>query len=379
MLFSLLLIFAGCKKKSAVLKVEKIESVTYIHNPARPSSPEKTVLFEKELTIGEQDERAAIQIHKPSRYGIDGKGNIYISDDSDMSIKVFDRNGRYLKTIGRKGSEPGEFESFGFIVGLSGAGILVMDGRARRTSLFNPEGEYFSSYNWKDYLNTVYLTTDSSYTVNENIFEEGETQLWIKTFDFYGKELVSFGKFTLPKSKSLHKGNVVIGVFIPYSPQSIFAGDEKQQWLYHCLNNDYLIEVYDQTGRLFRKIDRPYKPVPYTSEDEKKFLSRYEQRPDSPATKLAKQIKLPKVKTVAERLVVDDQGNLWVETNEEKKEGEKALRAYDVFNKKGFYEARVWCEFRPGLFSDGKMYRFADDQETGQRTLNCYRVLWKEQ
>jgi hypothetical protein len=378
LIFCLALILASCGKKPSAAKVETIEGVTYIHNPETPLHPDKTVSFEQELAIGKFDESKEIPLYKPGRYMVDTTGKIYISDDSDMAIKVFDQNGTFLKSIGRKGGGPGEFENIGYMAMLPNGNILVMDFQSRRTSLLKPDGEFINSYPWRGYISMAFLTTDSSYTVNEYTFKEGARELWTKTFDFPGKELVSFGKFTFPEMKSISQGNIRVGMSVPYSPSSIFAGDQERRWLYHCLNNKYLIEVYDQNGKLFRKIDRPYQPVPFTSEDAKKFLSRYEARPDSPGAKLAKQMELPKVKTVAERLLVDDQGNLWVETNEERKEAEKTLKAYDVFNKDGFYDARVWCEFPPGLFIAGKMYRLAEDKETGIRTVNRYRVVWSK-
>lgn len=106
--------------------------------------------------------------------------------------------------------------------------------------------------------------------------------------------------------------------------------------------------------------------------------SRYAEKPDSPYAKLVDQMEFPKIKTVVDRLVVDSEGNLWVRTNEEKKEGEKSLRAYDMFNPEGFYEARAWLDITPFLFANGKMYRLAEDEESGLRLLKRYRIIWKE-
>ncbi len=380
LIFCLILVFVSCGKKPQAAKVETIEGVTYIHNPETPLHPDKTVSFEQELAIGKFDESKEIPLYKPGIYTVDNAGRIYISDETDMAIKVFDQNGTFLKSIGRKGGGPGEFESIAFMSVLPDGKFLVMDYQSRRTSLFNPNGEYINSYLSLSNIGRIYLATDSSYTVIELRYkkEPMERELWVKTFDFSGKELVSFGKFSTPEVKTLTMGGGAIAMSVPQSPQSIFAGDQERQCLYHCLNNKYLIEVYDQNGKLFRKIDRPYQPVAFTSEDAKKFLSRFEARPDSPGAKLARQMELPKVKTVADRLLVDDQGNLWVETNEEREEGEKTLRAYDVFNKDGFYDARVWYEFRPGLFAAGKMYRLAEDEETGMTTVNRYRIVWSK-
>ncbi len=57
-----------------------------------------------------------------------------------------------------------------------------------------------------------------------------------------------------------------------------------------------------------------------------------------------KKIILPEIKTITDRILVDDESNLWVQTNEKKEENGKTFTVYDVFNKDGYYEAKVWCE-----------------------------------
>ena len=63
-----LLLLAACSKKTNTAKVETIDGVTHIHCTETPLHPEKTVVFEEELTIGEKDETGKIQLYKP--YGV---------------------------------------------------------------------------------------------------------------------------------------------------------------------------------------------------------------------------------------------------------------------------------------------------------------------
>ena len=377
MVFSLFLWLPGCKNKEAGAKVETIDGVTYVHNPAIPLHPDRTVTFEEDFTYKEKDEAGEIRIYKPGRFIVDGQGHIYIEDDSDMAIKVFDAQGNYLRAIGRKGSGPGEFGRIADMAILPDGRLLVTDFEARRTSLFSPEGRFLSSFQWKKFFSQVHLVTDSSYTVNEMVVAEDTRELWVKAIDFNGEEILSFGKFSYPEFKMLRQGEMMFSTSVPYSPSSVFTGDREKQWLYHCLNDKYLIEVYDQKGKLFRKIDRPYEPPAVTSEDVEEFLSRFKDRPDSPFAKMAKEMELPKVKTVTDRMVVDSEGNLWVSTNEEKKEGDKTFTAVEIFDREGFYTARVWLDIFPVLFAAGKMYRAFEDEETGLRMLKRYRVIWK--
>jgi hypothetical protein len=292
-----------------------------------------------------------------------------------MSIKVFDPQGRYLRAIGRKGSGPGEFGRIADLAVLPDGRLLVTDFETRRTSFFSPDGRFLSSFQWKKFFSQVYLATDSSYTVADMVVSEETRELWVKTIDFNGEEVVSFGKFSYPEFKMLRQGEMMFSTSVPWSPQSIFAGDRKRQWLYHCLNDKYLIEVYDSQGKLFRKIDRPYSPPPVTSADIEEFEERFKDQPDSPFAKMAKEMQLPKVKTVTDRMIVDGDGNLWVRTNEEKKEEGKTFTAIDIFDPEGLYTARVWLDIFPAVFAGQKMYRAAEDEETGLRQIKRYRVV----
>jgi hypothetical protein len=373
---AMLLCLPGCKKKEAGAKVETIDGVTYVHNPATPLHPEKNVTFEEEFTFSDKDETGEIRLFKPERYVVDAQGYVYIADGSDTSIKVFDAQGRYVRAIGRKGSGPGEFGRISDLVLLPDGRLLVTDFETRRTSFFSPGGEFLSSFQWKKFFGQVHLAADSCYTVEETVTTEETRELWVKTVDFEGEEIVAFGKFKYPEFKMLRQGDVTFGTSVPHSPRSVFIGDPLRQLLYHCLNDNYLIEVYDGEGKLVRKIDRPYQPPAITSEDIEEFLGRYKDRPDSPFARLIKEMELPKVKTVTDRMLVDSEGNLWVRTNEERKDGEETFTAFDIFDPEGLYDARVWLEFTPLFFPDGKMYRLIEDEETGTMQLKRYSVVW---
>jgi len=368
---------SGCQKRTAQVKTETIDGVVLVHNPAVPLHPERTVTFEEDFTYKEKDEAGEIRIYRPGRFIVDAQDNICIEDDSDMSIKVFDPQGKYLRAIGRKGSGPGEFGRIADMAALPDGRLLVTDFETRRTTLFGPDGRFLSSFQWKKFFSQVHLATDSSYTVNEMVVNEEARELWVKTLDFNGEEIISFGKFSYPEFKMLRQGEMMFSTSVPWSPASVFAGDRKRLWLYHCLNDKYLIEVYDSQGKLFRKIDRPYSPPPVTSADIEEFEARFKDRPDSPFAKMAKEMQLPKVKTVTDRMVVDDEGNLWVRTNEERKEGGKTFTAVEIFDSEGFYVTRVWLDIFPAIFAGQKMYRASEDEETGIRQIKRYRVVWK--
>lgn len=378
-----LLIWPACSKKpESAARVEVIDGIEYVHNTETPLHPNKTVTLEEELSIGGEDEEGNIVLFRPSRFIVDQNENIYISDRQDQVIKVFDPNGRYVRTIGAKGEGPGEFRSVGYQIFLPDGRLLVMDFSSRRTSIFESSGKYLESHQWINRLSQLHFATESSYIVTEYTFEGGNPfegrRLFIKEYDFEGKEIRSFGEFVPEETKMHVETNRVLALPLPYSPQSIFAADHTQQYLYHCLNNKYTIEVFDKTGKVFRKIVRSYEPVLFTRKDAEEFRGRYERSRNEGIRKLAKEIPMPTTKTITLRMLADDLGNLWVETHEQKEEMERTFTAYDIFKKDGYYEAKIWLDRRPRLFMKGKMYLMETNEETGYIFLKRYRIIWSD-
>jgi hypothetical protein len=365
----------GCEGNSQKAKVETIEGVTYIHNPATPLHPERTVIFEEEFVFDGTDQAGEVRLFKPGGFTVDAKGTVYIEDASDMAIKVFDDAGKFLRPIGRRGQGPGEFTSLGFMFPLPDGRLLVTDELARRTSFFGPEGQFLSSFSWRQNFQRIYLGTNFSHTLEESVIIEETRVLWIRAIDFLGKELITFGKFSLPELKEFPMDGGMTMIPVPWGPASVFAGDQTRQWLYHCPGDRYEIEVYDRQAKLIRKIDQPYDRVPVRSEDISEYRSRFA---DSPIAHLFLQMEFPKVKSITNHMIVDSAGNLWVRTNEVKRQRGKAISAYDIFNPDGFYDMRVWLDVVPAVFAGGKMYLMDEDETTGLRHVKRFGALWKE-
>jgi hypothetical protein len=86
----------------------------------------------------------------------------------------------------------------------------------------------------------------------------------------------------------------------------------------------------------------------------------------------------PEAKPVIDRMVVDDQGNLWVEGNEIKEENGGIFTAYDNFDQDGIYETNVWSGLFPGIIKSGKMYTRETDEMTGYKFYKRYRMIWSD-
>lgn len=69
----------------------------------------------EDLVIGPRGDDANYAFYRPLDLGVDDDGRIYVFDSGNARIQVFDASGNYLRSIGREGSGPGEFDGGGRI------------------------------------------------------------------------------------------------------------------------------------------------------------------------------------------------------------------------------------------------------------------------
>ena len=380
-LFILCLLLTMCAQKAEdKYRVEVKEGIEYVHNSAEPLYPSKSIRFVEELSIFPEDEDGQILIYRPGSYAVDEDGQIYICDLQDQKIKVFDFSGRYVRSIGDKGEGPGEFKNLIRVALLPDGRLITMDWEMKRISLFTRDGQFLTSHKYRNWGYNIYLTTSTLYAREEVIFGP-QTQRFVKASDFEGQELFSYGQFEYNHSQEVNEGGRRFSFSRPFDRYSIFAGDRKNGRLYHCLNDKYLIEVFDHEGQLFRKIDRPYDLVPVTESDVERYLDGFRVRgiSDKDLALIEKNMEMPKLKTVTDRMIVDDQGNLWIETNETRTmEDGTSTAAFDIFNEDGIYVSKIWTPLSIGLFHKGKMYHLETDKETGFRILKRYGLIWSD-
>ena len=275
------------KKPERAYSIETIDGIEFVHNGAEPLHPDADVRFEEDLSIFPEDEEGNIILYQPYSYTVNEVGSIYIYDRQDPAVKVFNPEGRFIRTIGRKGQGPGEFQSVSRVVYVPGKRLLTLDRDQNRISLFTDEGSFIGTHNFQNSSFEVFFAADSFFAREETGVEPGTVQwtwkrtLSVKAFDYEGQELFSYGKFQARQSGFVNEEGRQFSFSKPFEVLSVLAGDPKNARLFHCLNDKYLIEVYNREGRIFRKIDRPYKRLPIKDVDKKSYLDGFRLRGNS--------------------------------------------------------------------------------------------------
>ncbi len=133
----LISVFVGAQK------IETVNGVRVIHNEKGGkwgANPE--VKLELVRTIGGLDADENLSFKEPSDIVRDSIGNPYILDSGNNRIQKLDPEGKFIKTIGRKGQGPGEFQATRSMEIDTEDNLFVFDVRSRRIEALSPDGVF---------------------------------------------------------------------------------------------------------------------------------------------------------------------------------------------------------------------------------------------
>jgi DNA-binding beta-propeller fold protein YncE len=107
----------------------------------------------------------------PTNVLTDSNGDIYVAEShTDVEdpnlvgrISVFDRSGKFLRTIGKTGTGPGEFRTPHALVFDSQGRLIVADRHNHRIQILTKEGKYIGEY--KEFSRVSGLTIDKNDTI----------------------------------------------------------------------------------------------------------------------------------------------------------------------------------------------------------------------
>ena len=360
-----LLILSACSKPSEYpVKIETIDGIKVITNPDYPRDGIVKYDLVEEINIGIEEGADDYILNRPQDVKVSDNGTIYILDWGDVNIKVYDKNGTYLRTIGRPGQGPGEFDTpCNFDIGTDG-NIYLLDSRNARVEIVDTNGVYIDGFRLSGGFNSGMVTDDYS-----NIYfsqkhyreiEEIESEISIYRYSIAGKELLNYGNFTDEKRVAIQTGETSsISIFSRMMHTTVWTVDNFGR-LFQGYNASYQLSVYHYNGDLAFKFGREFNPHKLNqSRHDRSNLTAEQKRLNDKYYE-----NLPKFKPAFKRnLIFDNDSNLWIEIETENEE-----RVYDVFSPDGIYLKQVIIAHRIFDFKDGKIYSIV-------RTEQDFRVV----
>jgi len=147
LLLSVFMMLVSCGKQKAEWKgmIEEVNGVTMVRNPKEglwDSKEEAKVKMIKERQVGEMDGPEEFLFVLISDVAVNSKGDIYVADRKLNEVRKFNKEGKYLSTLGRRGQGPGEFQSIYIVSVNTHDDVIVFDNMLGRVSIFSDNGEH---------------------------------------------------------------------------------------------------------------------------------------------------------------------------------------------------------------------------------------------
>jgi hypothetical protein len=293
-------------------RIESEDGVRIVHNTkggAWGNNPR--ISLELVRTIGDVDtDDDNLAFNAPLDMAADDAGNIYILDTGNRRIQVFGPDGRYVRTIGRKGQGPGEFMSPGSI-DIDGEGRLyVLDDVQKRVQVFASNGGI---------LKSLRTTLGPDAASRPSIMGIDRLRL-LGSRGFVARTYTGYGLSGAPKTNALPKLVKLLspelellsefGEPVDYGDEMTNTSGNSWQFavsggsdIYLCFFYQNRIEKYSPEGRLLWRADR-----------ELDFSTKLIQKGEQKITANSASFVAPKFNRVAVGIAADDRGRAWVVT-----------------------------------------------------------------
>jgi len=345
---------AACQAKWKGTIVKEGE-VTVIRNPKEPIYKTPILELKEDLSLGGPKAQGDYVLGQIRAFVVDDAGTIYVLDSKNFNVKVFDQSGEFLRTIGRKGQGPGEFELPLMLSLVRTSGELAVHQVTRRMSFFKTDGTFLRHLLFKDLFAGRGVCDSQGHIYIMEVRREDRGSRFVI------KKLASDGTVIATLAESPAPGG---GKFDPFAPVGWFQIDRNDNFVYGYPET-YEIKFFGPSDpKVFKRVIRDYEPVAVTAEE------RAEQEKAAQGTGTV--FDFSKFHGAYRWFFLSDLGHLFVVTYEKTKDG-KII--HDIFDPEGRFIGRIPLKgMGLGVFK-GKYYAREEDED-GYQYVKRYNVTW---
>jgi len=338
-------------------RIIKEGDIVVVKNPRKPAYGPEAFSLVEELAIGSATDGNYVFASIRS-IAAGGDGTIFVLDEKDKAVKSFDRDGKFLRTIGKTGEGPGEFALPVSISWIEPDELAVVDAR-RRVLIFKADGRHVRDINVSS-MSFADARPDSkgNFYVYSIVYDQENGRYELRKVDAAFKDL--FAVESSPTPNSQRDG---FDPFFPLVRWGVLPDDGVVCG--YAVKSE--LRVHDAAGKLVRKIEMDRAPVAVAKED-------VEERTEGAPPQLLESMKVPRHYPPFRYVQTDDEGRIYV-LCWERPPGRKGYYV-DIFDPEGRYIVRAAMPSVQPLIHKGLLYGVDEDDE-GNPILKRYKIVWK--
>ncbi|NOR14062.1 MAG: 6-bladed beta-propeller [Candidatus Aminicenantes bacterium] len=363
---AILMFVVSCGQQGAKWKgtIEEENGITVVKNPKEAIYEEDVLQLEENLTItSPEDEELMFQ--RLTFLDVDDNENIFVSDSKAGHILVFDKNGEFVRKIGRRGQGPGEMV-FPFEIRILGQReLFVNDMGQAKAHFFTLEGEFLRQ---KTTSHLPYFRRPEADSVGNivvgHVIAGEPVKTVLKKFD---SELNPICEIT--SSVTISQPPVYDYFELQRGTNYVWNVSNTDEIIWGDLKN-YEIHVCNSEGKCVKKIVRDFDNNAITGAEKNKIIKNM--FGDNPVPS-SMTLKFPDSYPPFIRFTCDEEGRIFVQRYDSSLEEERVF--YDIFDAEGKYVGKTTINFMPQVWKNNMMYCVEADEE-GFDIIKRYKVNW---
>ncbi len=249
-------------------RMQEIDGVLHVMNPAEPMKPKMTINIQEELRIGQDEGEDEYIFPGLAGLTVDEDGRVFVLVAQDDAVRVFNADGSYSHTIGRQGQGPGELMAAQTINRGPDGNIWVASMGTRRLTIFQPDGLYLRDITFPVMPPVLVQTTADGFmgiyvsprpTENEMVVNITYS---LRRFTAEGDTLNTLFENTIQMDLTdLQLGGM--GEQVPLYTQD----DQGRVWQTRARTDIFEVNVYNPEGSLDRVVEKEHARIEKSEEE----------------------------------------------------------------------------------------------------------------
>jgi hypothetical protein len=340
--------------------------VRVVKNPAEPLYGEFAFDLKEDLRLGGDPAKEASYFPKGAMVFVDPAANLFVTDSGNRRVQMFDRDGAFVRTIGRQGQGPGEYMFPGGVY-FGADGNIWIDG-GRQMVVFSKDGLFVRNVTVVKSLMRKTLGPGGSFigTTQPQLAPDGP-KLELIRIEPDGKTSRTLAEFR----NELGQAKAAMA-FHYYSTWISFAPISVDSFAYG-FSGEYKICIADAEGKTSLVMTKPEKPqaISGAEKDETRknglFAWMGGDRKDEG-------VYFPDHRPYFGQFMSDDAGRLYVRRLNSILEKDAPTRV-DVFSREGLFLYRMtWTAQPMAMIRAGFLYEVRQDPETDEYLVVRYKI-----
>lgn len=348
--------------------------IKVVRNPVDPLYGTFIFDLEKDLAIGGNPTKEESYFPKGTTgLAVDDEGNIFVSDFGNTRVQMYDRTGKFIRTFGRKGQGPGEFQSPGKLLLDPSGNLYVFD--ILKIHIFEKSGRFSRQIALKSSLNFPFISISGAvFGMEFASHEPGGFMESLKKIEPDASVPQVIDRF-----RGEFKEGQILYVVHVYTSRASLAPIDVSSFCYG-FSSDYRIRFADSSGQTVLIAEKDENPTKITGPEKDWIRKRNSLLAwgSGDMRDPRKGMIFPDHRPYFERLLSDNLGRIYALKIKPVLDPDSPYTA-DVFSRNGYALYRLTMPVKPFLIKAGYVYEVRRDPETDEQLIVRHRIRnWKE-